>query len=110
MKKYLLSAIAIMALGSNLYAKCNAKTCYDKVERLFITANGNIYVATAGDERKLGCKLSYGKYMKLPANSPATKSIYSALLTSQTTGNKAMIRIKDGSNDCQILYVTIDKK
>ena len=104
-----MSAIALMALGTTVQAACTAKACHDKVERLFITANGNVYVATSGDESKLGCTLAYGMYMKLSVSSPAQKSMYSALLTAQTTGTKALIRIVDNDPACEIQYVTIDK-
>lgn len=110
MKKYLISVLALMALGTGANAACDAKACNDKIERLFITANGNVYVATKGNEAKLGCTLAYGKYMKLSVTSPAQKSMYSALLTAQTTGANALIRIVDNDSACEIQYVTIDKK
>ena len=109
MKKYLFASIALLGLGTNLYADCTSKGCYDTVERLFITADGNIYIGTGGDEKKVNCTLAYGKYLTLPASGDAAKAMYSALLTAQTTGKKALIRAKTGSSNCEISYVTIDK-
>jgi len=107
MELKILVALTITFFSSLTYADCSAGYCSDvKIVELYINANGNIYVATDGDESKLTCATvsNGGTHVTLKTSDANSKEIYSALLASQRAGKKVGIRTDD-QNGCNILYV-----
>ena len=112
MKKVLLSALALGFMGSSAYAGCNATECVGKINKLYMTAGGTLYVGTDGDEKSLNCAAGAGNggvsgvYMSLKEGDVGKNAMYSLLLTAKTTGKSVKIRVQEGSADCRVLYVT----
>jgi len=112
MKKLLLSALALGLMGSSAYAGCTATGCTGKIEKLYMTAGGTLYVGTDGDEKALDCAGGAGNggvsglYMSLKEGDVGKNAMYSLLLTAKTTGKPVGIRVQTGSSDCRVLYVT----
>lgn len=112
MKKVLLSAMALGFMGSSAYAGCTAQGCAGKIEKLYMTAGGTLYVGTDGDEKALNCAGGAGnggvsgKYLSLKEGDVGKNAMYSLLLTAKTTGKPVTIRVQTGSSDCRVLYVT----
>ena len=106
MKKVLMSILAMSALSVSSYAVCNADSCTGKVDRLFMTATGTLYVGMEGNEGALNCTAPAGVYMSLKEGDVGKNAMYSLLLTAKTTGKSITVRPQAGSSDCRVLYVT----
>ena len=107
MKLKLISFLLIAFLPSFAYAECTATYCAEvTIEELYVNANGNIFVATSGDESKLTCTTvsGGGTHITLRTADSNYKEIYSALLASQRAGKKMDIRTDD-QNGCNIVYI-----
>ena len=112
MKKILLSVLILgtMVVGAN--ATCSATGCVGKIDKLYMTNTGTLYVGTDGDEKALNCAGGAGNggvsgvYMSLKEGDVGKNAMYSLLLTAQTTGTSVTIRIQEESPDCRVLYVT----
>ena len=103
MKKNLLKIVIIAGLSVSANATCSALGCYDVlVKKIYILPTGDMYVQTSGDHTQLNCTRN-PKLIKL-VKSDGQKSIYSALLTAQTTNKKVDLRINQGSSDCSLAY------
>ena len=112
MKKILLSTIVLGFMVSNAYGICDTLRCIGKVDKLYMTAGGTLYVGTDGDEKALDCANGAGNggvlntYMSLKEGDVGRNAMYSLLLTAKTTGTQVYIRVETGSADCRVLYVT----
>lgn len=109
MKKILTTILITGIAASSVYAACNSKMCYNvNVEKLYMTANGTLYVGTSGDESQLNCggAETADVYVSLKEGDVGKNAMYSLLLTAKTTGKKVTIRIQEGSSDCRVVYVT----
>jgi len=106
MKKLILGALALGVIATSSYAGCSATKCIGKVDKLYMTANGTLYVGMDGDESALSCTAPSGAYMSLAEGDIGKNAMYSLLLTAQTTNRDVTIRIQTGSPDCRVLYVT----
>ena len=106
MKKLIMGALALGVIATGSYAGCTAKKCVGKVDRLYMTANGTLYIGTDGDESALNCTSPGNSYMSLAEGDVGKNAMYSLLLTAQTTGKTVSIRIQEDSSDCRVLYVT----
>ena len=112
MKKILLSTIVLGFMVSNAYGICDTTTCIGKIDKLFMSSGGTLYVGTDGDEKALDCAAGAGNggvsgvYMSLKEGDVGKNAMYSLLLTAKTTGTPVSIRVETGSVDCRVLYVT----
>jgi len=103
MKKNLLKIVIIAGLSVSANAACGPLGCYDVlVKKIYILPSGDMFVQTSGDHTKLHCTRN-PKLIRL-VKSDGQKSIYSALLTAQTTNKKVDLRINKDSSDCSLAY------
>jgi len=111
MKKILMLILTISAMSISANAVCNVNSCTGKVETLFMTADGTLYVGMEGDEKALDCAAGAGNggianvYMSLQEGDVGKNAMYSLLLTAKTTGKSLTVRAQTGSSDCRVLYV-----
>ena len=105
MNKILKSALVLSIIASSSYAGCNATECIGKIETLYMTATGTLYVGTDGDETRLACGGVSGVYMSLKEGDVGKNAMYSLLLTAKTTDKAVKIRAED-TTDCRVVYVT----
>ena len=110
MKNRLLGTIltAIM-LTVSANAGCSTKACQGKIQRIFLSSSGDILIGTDGDESKLTCQSPGNVYLTISKNNPNVKTMYSAILTAQTTNSPITLRALETSTNCEVLYVTLDK-
>lgn len=88
---------------------CTAISCYSKIERLYVRANGSILVRPMdGGLENLNCTPVSGKYLALRTSEQNFKELYSLLLSAALAKRQINIRITDGSTDCRIGYITVD--
>ena len=110
MKKYLLKALILSALTTNLYADCTAGACSNvTVDKLLVLGSGTILVGTSGDESKLNCTSPGDTYMTLLADDAGRGAMYSALLTAQATDTVVTLRAVEESSNCTVAYVISNK-
>ena len=109
MKLKLIFAIGLFLTSGAAYAACSGPICSDVlVERLYVNANGVVYVSTDGVETALNCTAVSGIYVTLYHTDTNFDAIYSTLLAAKLVEKTVGIRIEDSSSDCRILYVTVD--
>lgn len=109
MKVILLISMFFISFSS--FSACTGRSCASEyVDRLYVTANGNIYVGSSGDEKLLNCTAVSNVYMTLNPNAGNAEEIYSALLAAQSANKRVTIRISEGSSDCSISYITLDRQ
>ncbi len=111
MKKIFLYGATLTMLTTGINAACGATACTGKIETLYMTAGGTLYVGTDGDEKALNCAGGPGDggvanvYMSLKEGDIGKNAMYSLLLTAKTTGKSVTIRVDEGSTDCRVLYI-----
>ena len=106
MNKMIIGALALGVMASGAYAGCSATKCVGKINKLYMAANGTLYVGTDGNEKSLNCAAASGSYMSLANGDVGKNAMYSLLLTAKTTGKPVSIRIQKGTTNCRVLYVT----
>ena len=110
-QKWIFSTVlmgTLTAVNSLAFADCSATTCYGAIQRLYVNTNGNLYIASDGDERNLDCDPVAGVYMTLPATDPNFNRKYAMLLTGYSLNQDVGIRIVTGSSNCTVSYFYID--
>lgn len=106
MRKIIISAIAMGTLASSAYATCASYGCTGKVTRLQVTSTGNVQVGIDGVATQMNCTPVANAYSEIDLSSAGGNAVYSALLTAQTTQKSILVRIVEGSSNCEIGYVT----
>ena len=105
MKKILTGAILITALSVSANAVCASYGCTGTVTRLQVTSTGNIQVGIDGDATAMNCTPVANAYSEIDLTAAGGNAIYSALLTAHTTNKPILVRIVEGSSNCEIAYV-----
>lgn len=80
----------------------------DVVASLFISNHeeGRIYLqAPTAIKSNLDCELYLGSYMTVRSSHPLFNETYSTILTALAAKRKLAVRIKNGSNICEVSYV-----
>ncbi len=96
-------AVSFVAHNSN--AACSSKICVGKIERLYTNSAGGLYIATDGDETKLGCNAKAGVYITLQPEDANFDRKYALLLTAISLDKQIGLRIVDGSDPCLLSYI-----
>jgi len=110
MKTFLLGAIILAGITSSSYGVCYNEGCTGKINKLYITKGNKVYIGTDGDESKINCTSPAGVYVTIPnAGTAAAKTMFSTILTAQTTQSAIELRTVDGSAECEVAYVVLQK-
>jgi len=107
MKNIIVSIIAMIAMSSNTYAECKSWGCNSKIQKLLVTNTGKIVVATDGDEKKANCTPIAGIYLTISPSTKGSNSIYSLLLTAKSLDKKVILRVSEGTKNCEIQYASL---
>ncbi|CCN49928.1 exported hypothetical protein [Vibrio nigripulchritudo MADA3029] len=93
----------------NVFSACSKIGCIgagkDVLISVYPNSSGNIYLQAGVGREQLDCKLVEGHYMVLKATHPAFESVYSTVLTALASQKKLMVRIVNGSPNCEVSYV-----
>ncbi|HEU5138250.1 MAG TPA: hypothetical protein VFU13_24100 [Steroidobacteraceae bacterium] len=101
------SAVVLAATAS---AECSATGCWSvHVEELYPEAGGGAWIRTSGNEMLANCTANSGVYLRLEGGEPGFKEIYATLLAAQLADKLVNIRIQEGSGNCRVLYVTLNR-
>lgn len=108
--KSIFFALLALAISSDAFggAGCSKSGCNALIEKLYIESSGRVLIATAGDERAANCTPVSNIYLSLSPSHKGFDQIYSALLTYQALGKPVFLRITEGSNACNVSYVTLE--
>ncbi len=107
----LIVGICFLLASSWAVAECTSKWCSDVyVDTLFVRANGDISVATSGTETLLNCTAYQGVYTTLQQSAANSDDIYALLLAAYMADKKVLVRIVEGSSNCEISYARVDRE
>lgn len=97
----------LLALTGPAFGACNPVACIgEKITQLYVSTDGSVYIQTTGDMSQLDCTLAGGVSMTLDMSLPGAEAIYSLLLSLRITDQPlGQIRIVEGSNGCDVMYV-----
>ena len=97
----------LLALTAPAFGACLPAACIgEKITQLYISTDGSVYIQTTGDMSQLNCTLASGVSMTLDMSLPGSEAIYALLLSLRLTDQPlGQIRIVDGSNGCDVMYV-----
>ena len=110
MKKLILTITLLIAPFFSMAATCSKTGCIDKIQMLYVNADGNIYIGMPGDEKLANCTPVSGVYFTLPPTAENKKEVYSALLAAQMADKVVHVRVKEGTSKCEIAYITLDTR
>lgn len=88
-------------------SKCTSWGCISTIKTLYINSSGVIFVGTPLDERLANCTPESGIYFTMKP-SIGSKEVYSALLTAYIAQKPVMLRVIEGSSQCELSYVSLD--
>lgn len=105
-------AICLSIFLANIaHAGCVAKHCSgnatEVVNSIYPNTSGNVYLEMTSNEEergKLNCSLVEGRFAVLKGDHILFKEMYSLLLTAVMADKKLIVRIEEGSKDCQVRY------
>lgn len=103
-----LACLAALSWSSATVAECSDRFCVGQVQRLYMASDGNLRIASDGDETLLNCTAVGGVYMTLQADDPNFNRKYALLLTAYSLKQEVGIRIINGSSNCAVSYFFID--
>lgn len=110
MNKFILTITLLIAPFYSFAATCSATGCIDKIQMLYVSADGDIYIGMSGDEKLANCTPVSGVYFTLPPTAQNKKEVYSALLAAQMADKVVHVRVKEGTSKCEVLYVALDSR
>ena len=99
---FMLSTLSSTAYADNY---CASWGCDATIARLYVQADGNIFVGTDADETLANCTTVSNVYFTLTPSSTNNKEIYSTLLAAFMADRAISIRIVEGSTNCAIQYI-----
>ncbi|MFT6045955.1 MAG: hypothetical protein ACI9WC_001658 [Arenicella sp.] len=104
----LLVSAAALVSPLTASAACGATACEGVIETIYYTQNGTIYLGTDGDETSLNCTSVANVYVTVPASNPNQNAIYATALSAKIAGEKTVIRIVEGSSNCELQWIRLD--
>ena len=103
------AVLALLSVAGIARAECAAQGCYSVfVEEIYPEATGGAWIKTTGNETLANCTANSGVYLRLNPTG-GYKEVFATLLAAQLTDKKVNIRIHEGSTDCVIAYVTLNR-
>ncbi|MGL5110066.1 MAG: hypothetical protein ACRC7J_13525 [Vibrio ordalii] len=88
-------------------AECEKWGCIGKITNIYTNADGMIYFGTEYNEKKANCTPVSDVYFTLNPKSENAKEIYSSVLSAYMAGKKIQLRVKEGSQGCELAYVNL---
>lgn len=105
----IIAGLLMTSLSSMAANRCTTWGCLSTISTLYTNANGAIYIGTPFDEKLANCSPASGVYFSLDPNAANAKEVYSTLLSSFMTNSVIQLRIKEGSTNCQLAYVRLNR-
>jgi len=103
----LATALALIFTTTIVYASCNQHLCQTTVKTLYVHSNSKVYVAMDSDMSQLDCTLDQGNFIVLKDTNPRHSEIYSMLLAARIAKESVVVRIVNGSSDCELAYTML---
>lgn len=109
MKKQFMILLSCVVFTTTSYANCDAIGCTSTIKRVYPTAlsKGVVYLElNTKVPSTLRCTLAENRFFALKKNHPLFKETYALALTSYLAQKVVRIRIRENTNDCEVLYMT----
>ena len=104
-----IASTSLFAMGAS-HAACGTTGCTDVlIDELYVNANYVVFVATSGTETAINCTPVSGTHLTLDPSDSNYNAVYSLLLAAQLADRPVSIRTVDGSANCKISYVVLDR-
>ena len=107
MTRYWILGLCILCISANAQASCNVHYCTAGVKVLSANGNGKVYVELDTDMTPLDCTLDLNAYAVLLDSNARHQEIFSMLLAARMAKENILVRIVNGSNICEISYVSL---
>jgi len=104
------SAVLAVSVGamSVAHAGCSSGFCSnEEITTLYVSKD--VYIRTSGDESQLNCNLLEGQYLTLRRDHEKYDAIYAFLLSAYHQREAVTIRVREGTDGCNIAYVRDDR-
>ena len=108
MKKFIAILGLFISVSVIAAEQCTSWGCVSTISKLYTTTDGPVYIGTPLNEKLANCTPVSGVYFTLNTSSKNAKEIYSSLLAAFMSGKRIALRIKEGSSNCELAYVTLD--
>lgn len=105
-------AVASFVPAANAYASCGSNACVGVGDEVLLSvytnSNGNVYLEIPPQYKgALNCTLVEGVYATLSKDTVLFKEMYASVIYATGAGRKIMVRIAEGSANCQVTYVRV---
>jgi hypothetical protein len=88
------------------FAECSGVVCSDvSISSMAVTSSGPIWIKTSGNEANINCTADSDVNLWLDGATAGGKNIYSALLAYKVADKSLNLRLAEGSNPCEVLYI-----
>ena len=87
----LITFAALFGASTAASATCGTTACAGKIDTVYYTSNGTIYIGTNGDETSLNCTAVADVYVTLPSTNANQKAIYATVLTAKASDQKCRV-------------------
>lgn len=109
MKYKILSFIILIIVSTPASSQCFSSNCQgigsDVIVSVYPNQTGNIFLEGPVDRNALNCTLQEGRFMVLQPDHLLFREIYSTILTALSTQKELIVRIRELSKNCEVLYV-----
>lgn len=106
--KISLLVFLFLAIATTASANCNDVRCVDKIDKLYMSSNQNLYISTESDETQLDCQLADGRYITLRKTDSLFSQFFNMLLTAKAAGLVVNLRIRTGTDGCALNYIVLE--
>lgn len=107
--RFIVGVVFLFVSTLSFSDECASWGCISTISELYITTDGDIRVGTPLDEKLASCTPASGVFFTLNQNSANAKEVYSTLLAAYMSEKKIQLRTKDGSPDCELAYVRLQR-
>nr|VFK34667.1 MAG: hypothetical protein BECKMB1821I_GA0114274_10797 [Candidatus Kentron sp. MB]VFK76823.1 MAG: hypothetical protein BECKMB1821H_GA0114242_10777 [Candidatus Kentron sp. MB] len=107
MKKLFIGLLTSMFITSFAYAGCSDISCKEKMSRVYPQGD-RVYISLNGRVHPSNCSLVGGWYFTLLDSNPKHEEIYALALAAKLSDKPVLLRTKDGSNICEIVYAILE--
>ncbi|KLN65646.1 MULTISPECIES: hypothetical protein [Vibrio] len=88
--------------------ECASWGCISKIEQLYVSTSGDIYVSTPFNEKLANCTPVSDVYFTLNPSSSNASQVYSALLSAYMSDKRIQMRVVEGHPRCELEYVLLN--
>lgn len=103
--------IFLIGMSGFSNAGCGGIDCAGvTIDRIYMRPGASsLAISTSGDESKLDCSASSGRYISLPLNESASNEAYALILAAHQAQSIFWVKTTGSGTDCKVVYLVSDK-